>query len=440
MEQILDLAMKVCGGAEVFSLKDQNTKATFQNGELNNIECRLQIGTSLRIIKNNTLGFAYTRNIQNRDEIVNNAIDSLRGKVDALFKFPYTTQIEHVGTCDKSIEDVSQEEIVEECARVHDILHAETNAEVKVIAEVQKQTIRIINNRGANLSTENTGYRIWGCALNPGTESGIYRIFEHKHFDQVPPHILDEIIECYKGYSNESIPNSGKMKVLFMPNSMVFFIWRILYGASARAVFEKRSSLVNKINTKVFSEKITLYDNPLDGKYFEARTFDDEGVRCELLNIINNGTLSSFFYDLDYAHKLGVESTGHGYKTDYSVPESISRKPIPYLKHLRIKSGNSSFSQLIKEIDRGVIIEDALGPHAGNLFNGDYSIGIDAGFYVENGRIKGRVKDAMITGNVYDTFSNVIDLSNAQYPCYWYGCLGRMPAILCDDVSVTVRK
>jgi PmbA protein len=256
----------------------------------------------------------------------------------------------------------------------------------------------------------------------------------------MPDAIISEIAEFYRMYSSNAKPEVGKMKVLFMPSSMVFLIWRILYGTSSRAVYEKRSPLADKIEERILSEKITIYDDPLEDSHPEARAFDDEGVQCKPLSIVANGKLKSFYYDLNYAHKMGVVSTGHGYKYDYFGKDSLTRKPTPYLGHLRIKHGNKTFSQLLRTIKRGIIVEGILGPHAGNLFNGDYSIGVNPGLYVENGRIVGRIKDAMIAGNTYETLSNVIDIGDSLCPCYWYYCVGRVPAILCDNVSVTTKK
>lgn len=44
----------------------------------------------------------------------------------------------------------------------------------------------------------------------------------------------------------------------------------------------------------------------------------------------------------------------------------------------------------------------ALGAHSGNIPNGDFSIGLSPGLYVENGEIVGHVKDSMVAGNIYE--------------------------------------
>jgi len=38
---------------------------------------------------------------------------------------------------------------------------------------------------------------------------------------------------------------------------------------------------------------------------------------------------------------------------------------------------------------------------------GEFSVNVALGFLVEDGRIKGRVKDCMVAGNVYDILKKV---------------------------------
>ena len=87
-------------------------------------------------------------------------------------------------------------------------------------------------------------------------------------------------------------------------------------------------------------------------------------------------------------------------------------------------------------MDRGIILGQALGAHSGNIQNGDYSIGLSPGLYVEAGEIVGHVKDAMVSGNIYETLRNVISIEKRQH----YGSGGRYPAIMVDDVNVATKE
>ena len=114
----------------------------------------------------------------------------------------------------------------------------------------------------------------------------------------------------------------------------------------------------------------------------------------------------------------------------------ISMKPTPALQYLSIEPGKKEFSQLIKDMDRGIIVCGALGAHSGNIPNGDFSIGLSPGLYVEKGEIRGRIKDAMVAGNIYETMRQVVDIENTIHPA----STGYYPAILFDNVNVATKN
>lgn len=439
MEKLLQMAKKVSDKAEVYYQENTYNSVSFQDSKLHDLDSVFQSGTSLRIIKNGKLGFAYTRNLINREELINNALASLEGGVEANYQFPLTKEFPALDTFEPSLENVSGGKMVEECARLCDLLRTQTNGEIFLGASSYIAQIRLINSEGTDVSFKKGAYEVQGSIIYPGSGSGIWRNYQAKRFEKTPDDLIREMIRLYQQSSKVVEPKGGRMKVLFMPNSMIVLNWRILSGTSAKNVYDKISPIAGKIGGKIFDEKITIYDDPLNDKYPGARCFDDEGVVCHPLALVDKGVLKSFYYDLNYGKKLNAKSTGHGYRSviTFGATDSVAQKPNPILAHMRIQPGNKSFSQLVKSMDRGIIIEGVLGPHSGNIPNGDYSVGVSPGLYVENGEIVGRVKDAMVAGNVYQTLKQVVDIGDKLYPSFWGAWV---PPILCDDVSVATKN
>jgi PmbA protein len=253
----------------------------------------------------------------------------------------------------------------------------------------------------------------------------------------MPDRLLDEITDLYVQGQKTVEPRSGRMQVLFMPGSMITLLWRLTSGLSGRSVYEKISPLAGRQGETIFGDQLTVVDDPLNDAYPGATSFDDEGVACSPLTLVEKGVLRSFYYDLKFASKLGVPSTGHGYRTGPWGGDPATIKPQPALTHLVIRPGMATLPQLIAMMDRGLIVEGALGAHSGNIPNGDYSIGVSPGLYVEHGRIIGRVKDAMVAGNIYQTLRNVIALGETLTPSFGGA---RVPPLLCDGVSVTTKS
>jgi PmbA protein len=435
MERLLEMTQKVCDQVEIFALNYVSKVVSFENGKLHDIDTNLQSGLSLRIIKNGKLGFAYTRNLLDREEFLQNALESVQGGVEADYEFPLTTDVVQLDTYDASVESLSGTTMVEECGRVCDRLTSNTNGEIMATAYSSLGTMHLLNSTGTNLSSRFSEAGVYGHAIYPGSGNGIGRVHACKAFEPMPDALLDEIVLFYTQSAREAVPQAGRMKVLFMPHSIYTLTWRIESGTNAKSVYEKVSPVAEKVGEQIFDPKLTLVSDPLNDKHPDARAFDDEGTPCSTFPLVKNGVLQGFYYDLNYAKKLNAASTGHGFKAQQWGGDVFALTPNPALMHLTIKPGETSFADMVKSMEKGLIVEGALGAHSGNIPNGDYSIGADPALYVENGEIVGRAKDVMVAGNIYDTLKHVIALEDTLH----LGGDGWFPAILCDNVSVSAK-
>jgi PmbA protein len=101
---------------------------------------------------------------------------------------------------------------------------------------------------------------------------------------------------------------------------------------------------------------------------------------------------------------------------------------------LLIQPGKDSLSDLIGQLDDGLVVDQLLGGSAG--ISGDFSVNVELGFRVQKGQITGRVKDTMIAGNVYSVLKQLITLGNdADWngPCY-------TPSLIVEGISSNSRN
>ena len=436
MEQLLKIARNRCDQAEIFALSRTSNAVSFENARPHAIDTGIQSGSSLRIIKEGKIGFAYTRNLKDRGQLVQNALDSLQGGVAAAFDFPLTKQVAQLNTHAPAVEALDNAALLEEAERVCGLLGAADSGEIMATAYSRFGTIRLINSAGTDLSSRFSKAGVYGSIIYPGSGTGIGRMHAGKHFTPMPDSLLAEIRFLYTHSSRDVVPPSGKMQVLFMPESMHTLIWRLQSALNAKHVYEKISPIAGRAGERIFDPKFTLLSDPLNDDDPDARAFDDEGIPCSRFMLVDGGVLQNFYCDLNYARKLNISPTGHGFKAQQWGGDIFSLVPNPTLSHLRIKPGSTSFAELVKSMDKGIILEGALGAHSGNIPNGDYSIGGDPALYVEKGEIVGRAKNVMVAGNIYDTLNTVIALEDTLHR----SGEGWVPALLCDNVSVSAPK
>jgi PmbA protein len=432
MEKLLELALARGCKAEVFSIREKSMEMGKVNGAVNEVSASIQSGVSLRILKNGKLGTAYTKNLIDRDELVSNALASLDAGVEALYDFPAAGSVSFSEDYDESVEEMSFPDVRKNIDRLEGLYGTMKQGILEISAGCSTTELRIINTSGADLRQKDSTVYSVGYMIYPGTSSGLRNIF----LGTSGVEIFEPDVKRTVAFFHDSLPEveigDSRMKVIIPPESMYAVTWRLGAASSAKAFYEKVSPLLNKQNKQVFSPLVSLVSDPATGK-IERRLFDDEGVKTARVPVFENGVFKNVYNNLDYASKMSTKPLGTGFRSGMWGGDKISLSPSPSLSYARIATGSKSFEDILGMIDRGVIIYGALGAHSGNILNGDLSIGLDPGLYVENGKIVGRVKDAMMAGNVYEMLSNTIAVENTPH---YTASMYENPAILLDDISV----
>jgi PmbA protein len=432
MEQLLKKAGQAADQAEIYFLEQQSDQIQFENGRLKEIESKMQSGLCLRIIKDGYLGLVYTKNLLDPDDLLNQALDSLKGQVEASFEFPSPLTVPALETDDPHLPEVTNSALVEEGQRICAYLADRARGEINVSIHKSVQRLRLLNTQGLDQSLHHSSYFLNSSLLFPGSQAGLDRHILGKGFTRFPEEKLNGLQDIFNQSFKEIRPKPGKMKALFLPETLYALIWRIQAGTNGKNVYEKTSPLLDKIGAPLFDPKLTLYDDPLNDHQPLARAFDDEGTPCRRFPLVDQGILKNFYYDRTYAGKLKTTPTGHGYKSAMWSGETIALRPKPALEYLYLAPGKTSFEDLVRSIDRGVLVAGVLGAHSGNILNGDFSIGLAPAIYVEKGQIVGRVKDAMAAVNIYETLKEVVALEDTTQATYG----GTFPALLLDQVNV----
>jgi len=429
MEKLMQIAKKNADHVLIRNIKEEMTNVSFENGELKNIETSIASNIALTLIKDGKIGFAYTTNLIDREQFVKNALTSLKGGVDGSYGISNSGDPVKLNSYDKSIENIGTSQLVDEAKRTIDYLKTKTDGQVNLEQGMVKEEIRILNSNGVDYSQKNSSYFLYPMVLYPGSYSSVMRAFASKSLKNIDQNILDLLLNLYNSSNKQVCPPGGQMKVLFLPEAFYTIAWRMISALSSENAYYNISPIKDKIGSKIFSSMITAYDNPIDDTMPGSRSFDDEGTVTSKVMLIENGVLQSFYFDRKTAKKMGTKSTGNGYCRE------ISRLPKPDVRNFTIEAGALTLEQMIKSIDKGVIVPSVLGAHSGNIPNGDFSVGLSPGIYVENGEIVGHVNDSMVAGNIYDVLNKVIAIENEKH----LASMGCFPAVLFDNINVVMK-
>lgn len=403
MENILELALREAEQAEVYQEVSQLTTVSFQANRLKSIDNCFEGGLGLRIIKDNRIGFSCTTNLEDIKSVVQSAVDSAQFGQKADFRLPGKQKFPQVKCVDSRISSLQIEEMIEQGERAIKLILKEAPS-LQCEAELEKSLMKanIINNQGLEYSYDKTVYSfaLYAFLAQEGNFLGIEEEEGSCQYQDYWQSLAERIIEAFHWCDQRAKISSGNYPVIFTPKALPLLYSSIGRGINGKIVQKKVSPLGDKINQLVLSSLLNIQDDATISYALASSPMDGEGVPSRSTCIIEEGKLKNFIFDLQTASLMGTETTANGKRGFDSLPS-------PSVSNIIIKEGRVSFAEMLGEIKEGLIIDQIIGSGQGNALMGDFSVNLDLGYKVEKGKIKGRIKDLMITGNAYDLLKNV---------------------------------
>ncbi len=414
MDKILKLAKEYVDEAEVYYLRSKSIPIEFRDEKMEEISMHEYTEVALRVIKDGKLGMSYG-SPDEPDILVKSAVKSAETGPKVKFSFPEKSQIIDFENYDAEMENPPVEDFAEKMLnRIKWIKKHNIKTPVMCWTGIGIAEVTIANTKGLNVNYKVSAFTQYWVIVLPQSEMGPYIVDVDYKFKELDEQKFEELIKKFEiAQKNVDIPTK-KMKILFSPEALWTLEWRIIEAISGKNLIEHLSPLENKIDEKIFDDKITIYEDPHAKGYYWSRPFDDEGVPTKRFPIIEKGVFKNFIFDLRTASEYGTESTGNGYKKGRWSSDVISEPVSPHPCHLVWEPGDLSVKEQIESIDEGLICEDLLGAHSGNIIAGQFSMNVGMGFYVKDGKILGRAVDTMISGNIYDIFKNIHSISKER--------------------------
>lgn len=416
---------------EVFTQDSSNHKISFIANKLKQTESVHSTGKALRLINKKKIGFTanYTSEKNSIEETINQALEVSRFSPEVDFELPLgkrtgETAERRYGETENIISKFKSkgQEIIET------ILSQAPNVLTDVSFDMTSFSENLENSRDLKYSHSKELYS-FSINIRETLENDFIDIYTAVVDSNLPEHknYLDEILRFYSLTKKHAKIKSGKCPVLFTSKAGKELLSLVEAALSGKQINQKSSPWHNKLGEKVLSSLLTLRQDPKIG--YMAREFDDEGSIVKPLNLINNGILENFYYDLSSACKSVTcnTSTGNGFKP------SLTSQPEPTLLNVIVSNGKRSLDEIIKNIDYGLLVDQTMGGLTTNI-SGDMSVNVDLGFLIEKGELVGRVKDTMVSGNIYTALNNVLELSNYSK---WYWSNIYNPDMLVDGLTIT---
>jgi PmbA protein len=214
---------------------------------------------------------------------------------------------------------------------------------------------------------------------------------------------------------------AGKYTVILEPAAVLDIVGFMFWDYSGMAILDQRSFLTGRIGTRLFGDNITIVDDvahPLQS----GSPFDGEGVTRKTIPLVENGIIKRVVYarataermkKSEYREKAGlIEATGHG----FPLPNEMGEMP---LNIVFAPAGDpQTIEQMIASTERGILVTRLWYIREVEPFEKVLTgMTRDGTFLVENGRLRGGVRNFRFNESLIHMLSNVEAMSVPVRAC-----------------------
>lgn len=395
-----------CDAYEIYIDETKLIELDSKQDELNFAKEEIDLGLGIRVIKDNKIGFAFTSNLEKIVETANQAVENTKlNKTDENYAFSETRKVRDVKKVyDNKFNDLNLDESVEVLKTV---ISTATDSGCDVTGSgfsASEGRSLIINSNDVSIENKGTGFGI-GLSVTiqkDGKIATAYNSQSSRFFDIDGEKLANEVCDLAKNSLETKPIETNDYDVVLDYYAATGLLQTFIGAFDGENVGRGRSILKDKIGTEIANPTLSIIDNPLLEKGMYSTKCDGEGSVSQKTDLIKEGVLSSFIYDIYTANKQNVETTSNGFRGSYITTPMISPSNLEF-----------KFSEMkdLSEVDKGVLTTSVLGAHTANPISGDFSVEASNAFKIENGELTDPVEKAMISGNIFEIMKKVEGLN-----------------------------
>ena len=406
MTDLLEAARNQADQAEVFEASSDSAEVRFANGVVKNAVARESSGVSVRAIKGGKLGFAGARDVSDagRAKLLENVASSIGVGDEATIAFPPAAaapvdaaalKIDDAETRALGIPELA--ELGKQALATLQARHPEFVFDATVRRGIGQTRVR--NTAGVDASESYTTFS-FSLEANKTSDEDVLMDFVYAggparggvDVDAV----VDSLSQRLRWCERVVTLRPGAMPVLFTPEGGLLLWGPLCAALNGKTVMQETSPLRAKLGQTILDPRVTVVDDGLLAGAMGSSRFDDEGLPRRRTPLIEQGVLKSFVHDLETAQATGQPPTGNGERG------GVMGKPGPSFSNLVVTGGAQPWQDMLQGIEYGLLVHSVMGMGQGNTLPGNVSNPVELGFLIENGEVKGRVKDVSIAGNIYE--------------------------------------
>ncbi|MCC7212710.1 MAG: TldD/PmbA family protein [Candidatus Brocadia sp.] len=131
--------------------------------------------------------------------------------------------------------------------------------------------------------------------------------------------------------------------------------------------------------------------------------YDNEGTPTQKTYLIKDGVLASRLHSRETAAKMQEKPTGNARAIGYG------HAPIVRMTNTYMEPRDYTFQKMLSEVDNGIY---AIGSLGGQTNMEMFTFSAEEAYMIRNGKLQEKVRDVVLTGNVFETLMNIDAIGN----------------------------
>lgn len=405
------LSREALDAYEVFSISSKGLTIQIKDGAIDVFVAAENTGVSLRVLKNQRLGFAFCTDLspEAMSDLVDRVVQGAHGAdPDPHFGFPSPpggglSQLEQF---DHELNRRPLEDKIEG-ARHLEAAARSTDPRIKKVRKASygetTGTVAIANHTGLRLSSQRTlvSGSIFVVAeegehAEIGWDYGFSPFFHELDMGAIGTAAARRAVNMLGAR-----PIKSMQVPALLPTWVGADVLQVLSASfMADNVQKGKSMLVGRTGQAVFSPHVTIIDDGLYPRGMASSPFDDEGSVHDRSVVVEGGVVTGFLHDQYTANKEARPSTGNAGRHGISAPPAVEAT------NFYVEKGPTEADSLLSSLDEGLMVTDMMGLHTANPISGDFSVGA-SGLWIEKGERAFPVKGIALSGNLIELFKDV---------------------------------
>ncbi len=418
MAELLDLAQRVASwgqpGEEVeaFVTWQRETEVRAYGGEVESFSSAESAGIGIRVVAGERQGFAYVGNLD--EALARDALAEARDNASFATPDPNVGLAEPDGVApvalelwDDSLGSMATEEKIALALELERRVRA-GDARIREVVSADygddQSESAVASSSGISAASRATtcylvAYAVAGEENDTQTGAG-YSVCRAPSELEIEKAAGDAVLRATR-MLGATKPASARVTAVF-DREVTATLLAVLAGTlSGEEVAKGRSLFADCLGERVAAPLFTLVEDPTNPLAFGASRYDDEGLACRRVPLIDQGNLVAFLYDTHSARLAGARSTASAVRAGFKSTPGVGARA------LALVPGELDQAGVLAAVGEGLFVQGVTGIHSGvNPVSGDFSVGAE-GLLISRGELAQPVREITIASTIQKLLTGI---------------------------------